>query len=194
MWDTVGALGVPLKSFEWFNRHHYEFHDTELSGIVEHAFHALAIDEHREPYRATLWDPKQKPSQRIEQAWFVGAHSNVGGGYKERGLSNVTLGWMMDRVSKHTGLAFDPAKRPPTGVPVGATITDSFQEFLKGVYRTVSDRYFRPIGETAFGSEVIDTSVAARWKSDPNYRPKNACGENVEGKAAPDARRLHGWT
>ncbi len=50
VWDTVGALGIPLQSFDWFNRRFYEFHDTELSSIVRHGYHALAIDEHRESY------------------------------------------------------------------------------------------------------------------------------------------------
>jgi uncharacterized protein (DUF2235 family) len=63
VWDTVGALGISLESFDAFNKEQFEFHDTELSGIVQNAFHAIAIDEHREPYRLTLWEPKQKLNQ-----------------------------------------------------------------------------------------------------------------------------------
>ena len=66
IWDTVGALGIPIESFDQFNRRHFEFHDTELSSIVEHAYHAVAVDEHREPYAVTLWDPKIKPRQTME--------------------------------------------------------------------------------------------------------------------------------
>jgi uncharacterized protein (DUF2235 family) len=193
VWDTVGALGVPLKSFQWFNRHYYEFHDTELSGIVENGFHALAIDEHRENYQATLWAPRQKPAQRIEQAWFVGAHSNVGGGYKERALSDVTLKWMVERVGKHTGLAFDAAKLPGAATSVGAPIVDSYAKFLRGVYKTVSERYLRPIGVTTFGAERVDPSVVERWRNDPHYRPKNDVGDHAENTPA-GAHRLHGWT
>ena len=85
VWDTVGALGIPIESFEDFNRQQFEFHDTELSGIVKNAFPAIAVDEHREAYARALWAPKQKPEQ-VEQRWFVGAHADVGGGYADRRL------------------------------------------------------------------------------------------------------------
>jgi hypothetical protein len=38
--------------------------------------------------------------------WFAGAHSNVGGGYGESGLSDMALIWLMARVEFHTGLRF----------------------------------------------------------------------------------------
>src|SRR5262249_39840724 len=97
VWDTVGALGIPVESFDEFNKEQFEFHDTELSGIVRNAFHALATDEHRQPYAATLWDPKKKLDQVVEQRWFLGAHADVGGGYKDRQLSDITLNWMQLR-------------------------------------------------------------------------------------------------
>jgi uncharacterized protein (DUF2235 family) len=56
VWDTVGALGIPLPALQWLNAAEYAFHDTELSSIVEIAAHALAIDEHRVHYQVTLWD------------------------------------------------------------------------------------------------------------------------------------------
>lgn len=64
----VGTLGIPLQSFNWFNKSYYVFHDTELSGIVKNAYHAVAIDEHRDSYAVTLWDPRHKPGQVMEQA------------------------------------------------------------------------------------------------------------------------------
>ena len=47
VWDTVGALGIPLNLLGQVNAKFYEFHDTGLSKIVENAYHAVAIDEHR---------------------------------------------------------------------------------------------------------------------------------------------------
>ena len=41
----------------------------------------------------------------LEQCWFPGVHSNVGGGYPDRALSNLTLAWMVDRC--HPLLDFD---------------------------------------------------------------------------------------
>jgi hypothetical protein len=111
VWDTVGALGIPSGLFNTINRLRYSFHDTRLSRIVKHAFQALAIDEHRAAFQASLW---QKPKdsvvgQIVEQVWFPGAHANIGGGYRDTSISDLTLRWMMMRAMAHTGLQFDAA-------------------------------------------------------------------------------------
>lgn len=64
VWDTVGALGVPGTNL-FKNR--YDWHDTALSSIVEHAYQAVALDEHRAAYNVSLWtspDGKKKPGNR----------------------------------------------------------------------------------------------------------------------------------
>ena len=55
VFDTVGALGIPATFLRRFNRASYEFHDVEISPIVRLNLHALAIDEHREPFAASVW-------------------------------------------------------------------------------------------------------------------------------------------
>ena len=101
VWDTVGALGIPSSIFNWFNIRKYGFLNTDLSPNIENAYHALAIDEHRRPFKPTLWnEDKVHKGQILEQKWFVGAHSNVGGGYADDGLSNITLEWMIERLVK----------------------------------------------------------------------------------------------
>jgi hypothetical protein len=172
VWDTVGALGVPIGAFNWFNQR-YEFHDTELSRIVENAFHALAVDEWRKPYRPTLWDPKEKPSQNVEQCWFVGAHADVGGGYEDARLARVTLHWMAAKAAA-CGLAIDPAALPPLDGTehVAAEPHDSWGAFLKGVYSLVSPKYYRPLLRATFGRETIHPTVLDRIAQRP-YRPEN---------------------
>jgi uncharacterized protein (DUF2235 family) len=91
IWDTVAALGPNLSK---------RFPDLELNQDVRHGCHAIAIDERRKPYKVTLWDEsKKKKEQEIEQVWFAGAHSDVGGGCAndERALSDIAFGWMMDK-------------------------------------------------------------------------------------------------
>jgi uncharacterized protein (DUF2235 family) len=112
VWDTVGSLGVPMRGLlgRW-TRKQYGFHSVGLSGRIENAFHALAIDERRRPFAPTLWelpeeDLQKAPHQRVEQVWFAGVHSNVGGGYPDCGLSDVAFLWMMERAAS-CGLAFD---------------------------------------------------------------------------------------
>lgn len=106
VWDTVGALGIPVRGIRALTADKYEFHDTELSGTVKRAYHALAIDERRGPFLPTLWDAKPKPGQILEQVWFAGVHTDVGGGYPETGLSDIALQWMISNAIA-AGLAFD---------------------------------------------------------------------------------------
>lgn len=108
VWDTVGALGIPgmdgsfrlLKGLDW------QFHDATLSTKVKCARHALAIHEHRASFVPTLWEQKPgMPPEQLEQVWFAGAHSDVGGGYKEHALSDIALQWMVEEAQK-AGLEF----------------------------------------------------------------------------------------
>lgn len=171
VWDTVGALGIPLDILESFNMQFYEFHDTQLSDIVDHAYHALAVDEQRKNYDVCLWNPPEQLQQTIEQRWFIGAHSDVGGGYAERHLSDLTLRWMQEKVSA-LGLELTPVVIAPDNYR--APYTDSYAAFLRGRYAALHARYRRAIGTTPFGNEVIDDSVQTRRREDPHYAPTNA--------------------
>ncbi|MFI5590143.1 phospholipase effector Tle1 domain-containing protein [Amycolatopsis sp. NPDC051758] len=108
VWETVGALGVPLAGLRkllMLGRRN-QFHDVSLLSIVESAFQALAIDERRASYVPALWQVADWNQQLVEQVWFSGAHGDVGGGYAESGLSDITLAWMASR-AKAMGLQFD---------------------------------------------------------------------------------------
>ncbi len=171
VWDTVGALGVPLEFLNKFNMKLYEFHDTKLSGIVKSAYQAMAIDENRKDYDVCLWNPDEQPEQTIEQRWFVGAHCDVGGGYPDRRLSDIALRWMQDRASA-LGLALNPtdvAEKNYLGSP-----SDSYQGFMKGAYARINPRHYRSLGATRFGNEIIDDSVHKRRGEDAAYAPQNS--------------------
>jgi uncharacterized protein (DUF2235 family) len=170
VWDTVGALGIPLDVLKDFNMRFYEFHDTKLSNIVENACHAIAVDEHRLDYDVCLWNPDTQPLQSLEQRWFIGAHCDVGGGYPDRRLSDMTLRWMQDKASA-LGLAVD-------SVSVAAQsylgeYTDSYAKFLGGIYARKNPRHYRVVGATKFGREIVDDSVQKRRKEDHAYEPQN---------------------
>ncbi|KAF3064920.1 hypothetical protein GL218_01632 [Daldinia childiae] len=68
---------------------------------IEHGFHALALDETRGPFSPTLWErqPEYRDTSDLRQVWFPGSHGNVGGGWADQGVSNITLAWMMDQLS-----------------------------------------------------------------------------------------------
>ncbi len=102
VWDTVGALGVPPE-FDWlpawFLRLQTRFHDTELAPAVANAYHALALDEMRRTFSPSLWTRRSSSNREVVQMWFAGVHADVGGGYRETGLSDITLRWMIDRAA-----------------------------------------------------------------------------------------------
>lgn len=79
-----------------------------LSGRVEHGYHALAVDERRRSFAPALWQVDERPGgrQHVEQVWFAGVHSNVGGGCPTCGLSDTTLWWMAGRAAQ-AGLELD---------------------------------------------------------------------------------------
>jgi uncharacterized protein (DUF2235 family) len=112
VWDTVGALGIP-GNFDKIFTEFYKFHDTGLGVHVDNALHALALDEKRKSFLPTLWqqDPAAKANgQTLKQVWFAGVHTNVGGGYEEHGLSDITLAWMASEVDPLLAIDFDYIK------------------------------------------------------------------------------------
>ena len=103
VWDTVGALGLPTRGpFGWLTRRRHGFHNARLGTNIINAYHALAINEKRAPFQPTLWQcPLPQQIQNIEQVWFAGVHSNVGGGYVDAGLSDIALKWMLEKAEQH---------------------------------------------------------------------------------------------
>lgn len=193
VWDTVGALGVPWTSAPLVGRKQFYFHNTNPSTIYDHCYHALAVDEHRGPYKPTFWTrftPESKdpvtdphtPPPHIEQRWFVGAHSNVGGGYANDRLCTIPLAWMQRKAAGH-GLAFS-APIQSNADDISGKPVDSFSEFMKGMYKVfrLGKRYYRPIGAPSRQvkkgwstslAETVDASVLAKYRSDATYRPHN---------------------
>jgi hypothetical protein len=163
----VGALGIPFSLLGLFDRTD-EFYDTKLGSNVRIARHALAIDERREDFEPTLWEPRD--GLDLQQVWFAGVHGDIGGGYepdrKGRLTSDFPLAWMMDE-AQAAGLALEShlpqSLRPSIQAPVHRSV--------RHIYR------FR--GKEARELEVPDRptrihhSVRKRWEADGDYRPEN---------------------
>ena len=108
VWDTVGSYGIPLKALGWIGRWRFRFVNVRLGSYVKNAYHALAIDEKRKNFQPTLWKVNDDPAQNqtVEQVWFPGVHSNIGGGYADTGLSDRALVWMVLK-AESCGLGLD---------------------------------------------------------------------------------------
>lgn len=89
VWDTVESLVLNAGK---------KFHNARLNNEIKFAYHALSIDERRKDFVPFPWDEDNvEPHQTMEQVWFAGVHSDVGGFYEDRGLSNIAFHWMMSK-------------------------------------------------------------------------------------------------
>ncbi|MDN3523089.1 DUF2235 domain-containing protein [Halomonas ramblicola] len=187
VWDTVGALGIPGTNLSEHGR--YAWHDTELSSIVRHAYQAVALDEHRAAYDIALWTHaggQKKPSQlEVEQRWFIGAHANVGGGYRMADggfdpLASLAYGWMCQKAERAGLKLFIPEPLPEA---YRAKPRDSYQEFMRGLYRWYKSltqggdgRHHRGYASDRDGNPAVgvsvDPSVWRRWQENSGYRPE----------------------
>jgi uncharacterized protein (DUF2235 family) len=149
VWDTVKATVDA------------DFDDHELAGNVTAGYHAMAIDEQRKMFPVLRWNREEK---RVLEVWFAGVHSDIGGGYERRGLSNITLQWMIYRAAGH-GLLFKSdlvtaaTKRP------SSRIHDS----LTGGWKLLGSR-----GRKLRQTDWIHESVHKKLKRSPDdYHPAN---------------------
>ena len=195
VWDTVSALGFP-KDWSWiFNRFFnlldktsdavwpHRFYNYQLSERVENVYHALALDDERRTFHPRVWREEEKPDsngkllrpKNIEQVWFSGVHSNVGGGYVRDGLSFVTLNWMIKRAAVY-GLAFkkDIAERVDQDANVHGKFYDSRAGL--GLYYRYAPRNLEALcietNKVKPGSIKIHESVFDRMEQvTENYAP-----------------------
>lgn len=104
VWDTVGALGippVPMLGVKGSARQ-WRFTNSSVAREVEHAFQALALDEPRAVFRPALWERAEDDSPtNLKQVWFPGNHGNVGGGYRDQQIADITLA-CRDPTSQHS--------------------------------------------------------------------------------------------
>jgi len=126
VWDTVDAYGGPIEEIVRAIDYWYwplSLPDRFMNGKIQRGCHALGLEDERDAFKPVLWDdryvkttdglvpmtqgwtaPRVESGQlalideeRMSQLWFVGVHSDVGGGYPQDGLSFYTLDWMIDR-------------------------------------------------------------------------------------------------
>ncbi len=112
VFDTVSSLGAPHLDSDGEARYDFSICNTDLSPRVANGFHALAADEMRDLFTPTFWAARDGVVQHI----FPGSHSNVGGGYPERGLSDGALAWMLASLAA-VGLPCDAARVQPAIAP-----------------------------------------------------------------------------
>lgn len=166
VWDTVGALGIPISFLKDVSSSILNFHDTKLNTEVQLACHAIAIDERRDSFEPTLWEVTPENKNRIKQVWFSGVHSDVGGGYKERHHSDIALKWMRQQAES-------------CGMLIKPNHPYKYQDDLtKKIHDSVYKIFGIEIGEKnrkAFGNDshkpIIHKSVLEKMEKQSDYKP-----------------------
>jgi uncharacterized protein (DUF2235 family) len=111
LWDTVVRHGPALAPLAWLlegalNRR-FGLTDHRPGRPDRYIAHALALDEERfafRPWRVTA----SVPGHTVDEVWFAGSHSDVGGGCSESRPSELALLWMINRARFAGLLVRDP--------------------------------------------------------------------------------------
>jgi uncharacterized protein (DUF2235 family) len=181
VWDTVLALGSRFTGGGRTTNKEKQFHTpAEPPEIVSNVRHAIAIDEARHDFQPEVFrEDTQHPS--LEQRWFAGVHSDVGGGLASDSLANCALRWIVSEAQD-------------AGLGVRDEYLKFFRKYPQGAMSKKSTKYkiadalMRPVRGfngvrklTSPPGMTVDDSVFARLKSDHTghkdmsgpYRPKN---------------------
>jgi uncharacterized protein (DUF2235 family) len=172
VWDTVGALGIPAL-FGGVETA-CQFLNTGLHPDVLNAYHAVSIDERRAEFPATLWQLPNPPvqGQTLVQVYFAGVHCDVGGGYPETQLSDITFGWMASH-ARDLGALFDDAALAPY-LAINAT------NAIAPLHESWDVVWGIPRSRVIDASSNLSNSVSIRFGTVPTYRPANL---SVSGSA-----------
>jgi uncharacterized protein (DUF2235 family) len=182
-WDTVGALGIPrsLPFDRWLNQP-YQFHNTNLSELIQNALHVVALDEQRRVFELTRMKTRADAPTKLRQVWFVGTHENVGssGG----ALADVTLDWMIKSIeAMGLGLQFNPDVIPADRVDLNTLpgrVIDQLNNILQPQFNwfQILGNQPRKIVDVPVTEEnltrTFHPSVPQLWKNagSGQYRPK----------------------
>ncbi|HWW01064.1 MAG TPA: DUF2235 domain-containing protein [Candidatus Acidoferrum sp.] len=166
VWDTVGSLGIPALLGK-VDPVLYGFLDTSLHPDVLNAYQALAIDERRQEFPPTLWTPPSPPvaGQVLEQVWFSGVHCDIGGGYPETGLSDITFSWM---IGKAANLGLQIANDTSAQY---ASLDAKYA--LDQIHESWNLLWLFPKARSVASNSAIGNSVAIRCEHDNSYQPEN---------------------
>jgi uncharacterized protein (DUF2235 family) len=212
LWDTVSSVIVPRRD-RLYVPSLRQLAYTQRNPSVEIVRHALAIDERRRMFRPFMWkegemycggpfEGQSAVAQDVQQVWFAGVHSDVGGGYaeEESGLSKISLQWMLEEVPGELNVVTQSVNQIVLGEErkgssykyVEPDPAAKQHESLKGLwwgvewlpkrtkYREDPDRKSL-LGLYLPGAErrnipqgaTIHDSVRERMEALPDYRPKN---------------------
>lgn len=161
LWDVVPSFGLPGILIRTANDINIGW-DLDVPSCVEHCFHAMALDERRGAFNVHRLDPENDDAPQIEELWFRGVHSDVGGGNGNVLLGNTSLTWMLEK-AQASGLpiALDKVAELKTSADAKVSPSD-----LQGRWqdRTVNkgDRFHSSAGRELAVGESVEVEVDSK--------------------------------
>lgn len=173
VWDTVAALGVPIRGLDVildrFRSH--TFHDFRLGEGVEHARQALAIDDERQTFHPIIWDPiSEQKNKTLKQVWFAGVHTDIGGGYEQAQLSDISLKWMLREATQHGLLIYEKSKTHFNLLATTSNSNGHMHNEQTGFMGKLFRRKVRTWKQEIHGQPCVHESVMKRINN-PNNKP-----------------------
>jgi uncharacterized protein (DUF2235 family) len=108
VWDTVGSFGLPMIGFiPQPAPRKLKFVNSRLCPNIDNAIQALSLHEHRRHFQAIVWKKPEEEGRTLKQCWFLGFHSDIGGGNKEEALAHLAMVWIMDQMQRHLDLKIE---------------------------------------------------------------------------------------
>lgn len=172
VWDAVGSLGFPVPDpFPQKASRRLAHINSKLCNNIEVAIQALALNERRKHFQVTVWKADDSVNNRIlKQCWFLGNHSDVGGGNKHTGLANIALVWMITQLRPYVGFDIEA---------LGAFTSTRVQKASEESTEFDMPRHMSPARIASFGIKasigtIIPASVGAGISRRSRYETPRA--------------------
>lgn len=190
VWDTVETVGMS----QLLGLGSQNPRNAEVKPCYRHVRHALALDELRWTFLPRLYTPPQGPlgeGRSFRQVWFRGAHSDVGGGYAEAGLSTITLQWMAGQ-AHDLGLRLDlPTLARLQGDPcdtIHSEVTLWPTWALVGVFQRAVDVRHDAVHASVRAREAVCGPQRVSLPPDMPLEPRHPLERWTASSAAPQDR------
>ena len=198
---AIGLQGYSFLQTLHFTSPKMQFYDKHLDNAVWYARHAMSIDENRADFARVEWGssknsgpprPDSYPDW-LDQIWFAGVHSDIGGGYAENEsrLSDCALGWMVHAAEtlpdantpNGNGIKINTFYLQPSPDALGSQHDAREPGYVWGLFKWA--KALRKIDSSA----ILHSSVYGRFAADKvqhfyemkAYRPENlAQHENLK--------------
>ncbi|MGB1214620.1 MAG: phospholipase effector Tle1 domain-containing protein [Pikeienuella sp.] len=138
------------------------FSDLHVAANVQHAYHAVAVDEDRAAFTPNLMNQRDG----ITEVWFPGGHSDIGGGNPSTGLSDIALEWMVDCAADHGIACRLPVLAPDFMAPM--TVSDQMLRHKpRRIGVKVRNRWAdlpATLHESVYHKQTYDPIYREKWK------------------------------